>query len=198
VEVVPATRDRLPAVEALFRTGEPGGCWDAVIRTTAAEDRELVARWRADGTPVRIGRRGRFVALTARARPPGLLAVEGDDAVGWLSVGPRDDYPRIARSRATPPVDDLDVWVAACMFVHPRHRGRGVAVALLEAAAEAAVAAGVPAVEGYPRGEAEVLTPGSAFVGTVSLFRRAGFRVVRDPVPGLPRSYSPRWTVRRP
>lgn len=198
MEVVPASRDRLPAVEALFRTGEPGGCWDAVIRTTAAEDRESVARWRAEGTTVRIGRRRRFEALTERARPPGLLAVEGDDAIGWLSLGPRDDYPRIVASRATPPVDDLDVWVAACVFVHPRHRGRGVAVALLEAAVDMATAAGVPAVEGYPRSDDEALTPGSAFVGTVGLFRRAGFRVVRDPLPGLPGSYSPRWTVRRP
>lgn len=198
MEVVAATRDRLDAVERLFRKGEPGGCWDAVIRTTAAEDRELVARWRAEGTPVRIGRRDRFADLTRRARPPGLLAVEGDDAIGWLSLGPRDDYPRIARSPATPPVDDLDVWVAACLFVHPGRRGRGAAVALLEAAADVVTAAGAAAVEGYPRGDDEALTPGSAFVGTVGLFRRAGFRVVREPVTGLPRSYSPRWTVRRP
>jgi GNAT superfamily N-acetyltransferase len=197
VEVVPATRDRMAAVERLFRTGEPGGCWDAVIRTAPAEDRALVAGWRAEGTPVRIGRRGRFEALTDRPRPPGLLAVDGDDAVGWLSLGPRSDYPRIDRSRATPPVDDLDVWVAACLFVHPEHRRTGVATALLDGAVEAAAAAGVAAVEGYPRGDDDGLTPGSMFVGTVSLFRRAGFDVVREPVPGLPRSYSPRWTVRR-
>lgn len=196
MEVVPASRDRLATVERLFRTGEPGGCWDAVIRLTPAEDRALVAGWRAEGTPVRIGRRDRFAALTERSRPPGLLAMDGDHAVGWLSLGPRSDYPRIERSPATPPVDDLDVWVAACLFVHPKRRGEGVATALLDGAVRAAGDAGVAAVEGYPRGDGGG-TPGSMFVGTVRLFERAGFEVVRPPLDGVPRTYSPRWTVRR-
>ena len=36
----------------------------------------------------------------------------------------------------------------------------------------------------------------SAFFGTELLFRRAGFRVVRNPLPGLPRNWTPRVAMR--
>ena len=62
---------------------------------------------------------------------------------------------------------------------------------------EYAASQGAPAVEAYVRaGEARVHDD-FAYFGTEPLFRRAGFRVVRDPLPGLPRNWTPRVTVRR-
>jgi hypothetical protein len=58
--------------------------------------------------------------------------------------------------------------------------GGGVASALLEAGVQHARASGAPAVEGYPidvaAAPAARVPDSSAFVGTRSMFERAGFR----------------------
>jgi GNAT superfamily N-acetyltransferase len=67
---------------------------------------------------------------------PRLLACRDGHPVGWVSIGPRSDYPRIEQSRALPPLDELAVWAIPCLYVHPAQRGHGVAVALLRAAVQ--------------------------------------------------------------
>ena len=86
------------------------------------------------------GRREGAAAARAPARPgaidqpPGLVAFDGDRAVGWVSLGPRTDFERIVRSRVIPTVDDRPVWSIVCFAVSSTARGRGVARALLDAA----------------------------------------------------------------
>lgn len=103
--------------------------------------------------------------LTSRSRAPGLLAFENDEPVGWVAVAPRGELGRIARSRATPPVDDVDVWVIPCITVRKDARGRGIAVALIEAAVQYAAEQGAPAVEAYPRAGDERTGDDSAYFG---------------------------------
>ena len=67
---------------------------------------------------------------------PGLVAYDGDAAVGWVSVGPREDYERLAFSKSLAPVDDTPVWSIVCFVVGRRSRGQGVANALLDAAVD--------------------------------------------------------------
>lgn len=67
--------------------------------------------------------------LARRRRAPGLLAFEGDEPVGWIAVAPRTDLARIEASRATPRVDDEDVWIIPCVTVRKTARGRGIALA---------------------------------------------------------------------
>lgn len=83
-----------------------------------------------------------------------------------------------------------------CLYVHPKYRGRGVAVALLRGAVAYAAKHGAPAVEGYPRADEKRVHDDFAFYGTIAMFRRAGFRKVRGPLPDLPRGWTPRWTMR--
>jgi GNAT superfamily N-acetyltransferase len=194
--ILPVTGERMGQLTALFRTGEPGGCWDMEPRLTPTQDRACRRRWQAEGTARKVGRQGLFCALLERPHAPGLLACRGQQPVGWVSVGPRSDYQRIVQSRALPPLDDVPVWVIPCLYVHPAHRGQGVAVALLQAAVAYAAAHGAPAVEGYPREASAPVAPVAAFYGTVTLFHRAGFTVVRPPLAGLPRTWTPRYTMR--
>ena len=56
--------------------------------------------------------------------PPGVLAYDGDEVVGWAAIHPRADTT-FARNRKIPHVDDLDVWSLWCVRVRPGHRGRG-------------------------------------------------------------------------
>jgi GNAT superfamily N-acetyltransferase len=71
--------------------------------------------------------------------------------VGWIAIGPRSDLSAVDRSRATPAVDELAVWVIPCITVRRGHRGQGIAVAMIRAAVEYAAKLGAPAVEAYPR-----------------------------------------------
>ena len=130
--------------------------------------------------PLGKRRRAAMTRLAARRRAPGLLAYEGDEAVGWVAVAPRAEYQRIDSSRATPRVDDVSVWVIPCITVRKAARGRGIAVALIRAAVAYAKKHGAPAVEAYPRAGKARTADDNAFFGTEPLFRRAGFKVVRE------------------
>ncbi|MEE6280936.1 GNAT family N-acetyltransferase [Georgenia sunbinii] len=120
--------------------------------------------------------RGERVAqLVRQDPPPGVLAYDGDDVVGWAAAHPRRDT-NFARNRKIPHVDDLDVWSVWCIRVRPGHRGKGISHDLLAGAVAFARSHGAPAIEGYPvdnGGEKVDLT--MAYVGTRALFERAGF-----------------------
>src|SRR5207244_11333885 len=70
-------------------------------------------------------------ALVDRGVVPGLLSYESGRAIGWVSLGPREDYARLARSPVMKPVDDKPVWSIICFFVDSRARQPGDAEALL-------------------------------------------------------------------
>ncbi|ANJ26015.1 GNAT family N-acetyltransferase [Agromyces aureus] len=118
--------------------------------------------------------------LCAEDPPPGVLAYDGDEVVGWAAVHPRADTS-FARNRKIPHVDDLDVWSVWCIRVRPGHRGEGISHELLAGAVQFARERGAPAIEGYPvdnQGEKVDLT--MAYVGTRTLFQKAGFRKAAD------------------
>lgn len=142
-------------------------------------------------------RRVAMTRLARRRRAPGLLAYEDGEVVGWVAVAPRGELCRVDRSRATPRVDDVDVWVLPCVTVAKNARGRGVALALIDAAVDHAARHGAPAVEAYARAGRARVHDDLAFFGTEPLFRRAGFRVIRGPLAGLPKSWTPRVVMRR-
>ncbi|WP_309063518.1 GNAT family N-acetyltransferase [Streptomyces sp.] len=120
--------------------------------------------------------RGEYVAgLCRTGRPPGVLAYDGGEPVGWAAVAPRSDTS-FARSRRIPHVDDLPVWSLWCIRVRPGHRRRGVSHALIAGAVEFARAGGAPVIEAYPldNGDARV-DPTMAYAGIRKNFERAGF-----------------------
>lgn len=125
-------------------------------------------------------RAARVKELCAEDPPPGVLAYDGDEVVGWAAVHPRADTS-FATNRRIPHVDDLDVWSVWCIRVRPGHRGEGISHSLLAGAVAFAKSYGAPAIEGYPvdnRGEKVDLT--MAYVGTRRLFETAGFRKAAD------------------
>lgn len=144
-------------------------CWCLSYRVPSKENVALTGTARGD----------RVRALMADG-PPGVLAYDGDEVVGWAAVHPRADTS-FATNRRIPHVDDLDAWSVWCIRVRPGHRGKGISHALLEGAVAFARASGAPAIEGYPvdnKGAKVDLT--MAYVGTRQLFEKAGFRKAAD------------------
>jgi GNAT superfamily N-acetyltransferase len=187
VEVVTSERwDHLEAV--LGSAGGDGGCWDMFWRLTASE----YAASSKDRNRALL--RG---LVEADPKAPGLVAYCDGEPAGWISVGPRAGYRRLARSRHFAPLDDQDVFSVICLRVTPAHRGMGVALALIHAAVEHARECGATAVEAYPvRTNGRRLKPTEAYCGTLDLFTEAGFQVVRQHT-GAVSGGSPRMVVRR-
>jgi GNAT superfamily N-acetyltransferase len=113
-----------------------------------------------------------------------LLAFDGDMAVGWCQLTPREALPWLDRAWRLKRVDDTPVWSLTCFYIRKGYRKRGVTSALIAAAVDAAKHAGVAALEAYPLdGD---LTPSSSDTGYASTFARAGFKVVARHVPSRP------------
>jgi GNAT superfamily N-acetyltransferase len=181
----PLTPRLMDCMGEVLRGSWGAGCWCMYPRLA--------------GEAMRLGSKGRREAMTRlarRRRAPGLLAFEADQPVGWVAIAPRTELRRIELSRATPRVDDEDVWVIPCITVRPSARGRGIAVALIRAAVAYAARWGAPAVEAYPRAGSLRTADDNAFFGTEPLFRRAGFKVIRQPTGKAQRNRVRRVTMR--
>ena len=125
---------------------------------------------------------------------PGLLAFAGEEAVGWIAVEPRGQYPRLALSRFLKPVDDQPVWSITCFFTRRDFRNKGVTLALLKAAVEHVGKHGGKILEGYPvepkKDNASAglvrMPAASAYTGLASVFRKAGFKEIARRSPTRP------------
>jgi GNAT superfamily N-acetyltransferase len=183
--------------ETLFRKyhGVQAGCWCMFYHRTgpnrAASETERQDQNRRD-------HRG----LVARDQAHGVLVYLSDQPVGWCQYGRKPELPRIDAGRkyrtlkpaAAGPVD----WRITCFFVDRPLRHRGVARVALHAALAAIREKGGGRVEAYPATHTEAV---ASWFGSVSMFRREGFRVVapfgrsnvlmhRD-LPRSPRSATP-------
>ncbi len=154
----PLTAARVDDVKTVTRGTWGASCWDLFPRYSPAQQRELGITGGGPGTNEE--RRRAALAKLARRRKnsAGLVAYQGGEPIGFISLGPRYDFSRIEHSRATPPVDDVPAWVIPCITVRRGHRGQGVAIAMIRAAVAYAGKRGAPAVEAYPRPMASACT----------------------------------------
>lgn len=173
LSIEPLTSDRFADLAELFATGDPRWCWCMYFRkrgqtwanASATANRKTLQRLAA-------------AADDGEAVAPGLVAYRDGNAVGWVSLGPREDYERLAASKLLHPIDDRPVWSVVCFVVGRRHRRQGVAGALLDAAIGYAREHGARTLEAYPLHESRgKVSSDAAYVGTQGMFERAGFTV---------------------
>ncbi|MGZ8178853.1 N-acetyltransferase family protein [Williamsia sp. SKLECPSW1] len=117
-------------------------------------------------------------ALCERDHPPGVVAYRDGTPVGWCSVNPRSDTPRLVQSKLIRPHDDMPVWSIICVVVRAGHRKQGVAGQAIQGAVDYAAANGAPAVEAYPVDPPGRMDLTMAFVGTRKMFESVGFEIV--------------------
>jgi GNAT superfamily N-acetyltransferase len=163
----PLTAQRWKDLEDLFGPkGACAGCWCMWWRRTGPEHRKST-----NASNKRALRK-----VVESGPPPGILAYEGDLAVGWCAVRPREEYPRFKSSRTLKPLDDRPVWSVTCFFVRKGYRRKGLTVALLEAAKKHVRKSGGRLIEGYPtvptgKDSADAF----AWTGLLPAFEKAGF-----------------------
>lgn len=170
IEIRPA--DNFEDVRTMVGPTRPDAnvCWCLSYRIPSKLNRELQGP--ARGEEVR--------KLCRQDPPPGLLAYDDGEVVGWAGVAPRADTT-FATNRKIPHLDDLPVWSIWCVRVRPGHRKKGITHHLIDGAVDYARGRGAPALEAYPvdNGKEKVdLT--MAYVGTRSMFQKAGFHKAAD------------------
>lgn len=186
IEIVPAREFDAVATMVGPKRPDANVCWCLSYRIPNRENRELRGTTRAD----------RVRELVAEDPAPGVIARRDGEVVGWAAVHPRADTS-FATNRRIPHVDDLDVWSVWYIRVRPGFRRQGISHALLAGAVDFARDHGAPAIEGYPvdnQGAKVGLT--MAYVGTRSLFEKAGFTLASATTSVL--DGFPRVLMRRP
>jgi GNAT superfamily N-acetyltransferase len=172
--VRPLTPDLWPAFADLFDTKGPcNQCWCMYWRIGAAYRKAP-----------REDNQAAFRQIVMQGPPPGLIAFDGDMAVGWCQLTPRGDLPWLDRERRLKRLDDVPVWSISCFYVRIGYRKRGVTRALIAAAVKTAKKAGAAALEAYPLDADK--TPSASFTGYVTTFKRAGFKIAGRHVPPRP------------
>jgi GNAT superfamily N-acetyltransferase len=137
----PLTMEKWSDFESLFGPrGASGGCWCMYWRVPRREFTK------GQGEPFRQAMRGLVEAGTV----PGLLAYDGRDAVGWISIGKREEFILLKQSRVLAPVDDEPVWSIVCFYIAKAYREKGLMLPLINAAVEYAAEHRAKIVEAYP------------------------------------------------
>jgi len=173
--VHPLTPKRWPDLEALFNAkgcSVARGCWCMYYRRSGSRGPLRAGITRAQAN------RADLKALLASGEPPGLIGYRGKVPVGWVSLGPRDDYAKLRRSPVMKAVDDRPVWSIVCFVVPSRYRGQGVARALLDGAIAYAKKRGVTLLEAYPVDKRGRSGDDAMWFGAKSMYDAAGFEEV--------------------
>lgn len=170
----PLTADSWADLERLF--GLPGGsivrgCWCMYYRRTGRREGFTTAEWKEQNKQA-------LRDLADRDLAPGLVGYLGDDPIGWISLGPREDYLRLRRSSVMKPVDDTVVWSVVCSYVAKPYRSQGLQHHLLAAAIAFARDNGARVLEAYPVDKEERSHDDFMFFGSRGLYERAGFQEV--------------------
>jgi GNAT superfamily N-acetyltransferase len=158
--------EHVPAFQALHATS--GWCfcvawwvksWEGWGRRSAEENQDLRA------------------ALTATGSFDGYLALDDGKAVGWCQALPRDQLVKVRTQFGL--AHDAATWAIGCFYIHPDHRRRGIARALLAHVIDDLPGRGARRLEAFPKRIATTDVD-DLWNGPEALFRDAGFTVVKD------------------
>lgn len=185
LSVVPANEASWQDLELIFGTrGDPATCQCQWFKTTSADWRSIPVEEQRQRLREQTGCDDPAATSTS-----GLVAYQGEEPVGWVSVEPRTEFlTRLATSRVpwagrNEDKQDDGVWAVMCFVVRKGFRRRGIARALALASVGYARAHGARAIEGYPMTveKDQTVTWGQLYIGSVGIFESAGFKVVASP-----------------
>jgi GNAT superfamily N-acetyltransferase len=183
ISALPLTRDRMPDLDALF--GARGcslarNCYCMYYRSASGDFGHDY------GGTVSAKKRRALAKLAEADPPPGLIGYQDGQPVGWVALGPRADFARLANSPTMRAVDTAPVWSIVCFVVPSEHRKQGVAHELLAAAIAFARQHGARQLEAYPVDRDDAAARDAPWFGSLSMFAKAGFVEVARHKPARP------------
>lgn len=177
LRVRPIEPGDFPRLAELFGPrGACAGCWCMVWRLARAE-------WEAGRGAKNRARLRRLVQAADRRAAPGIVALDGERAVGWCSVAPRAEFVALATKRSLATDWDEHTWSVTCFFVAKDWRRRGLGRRMLAAAVRLARQHGATRVEGYPAAPPKAggdLPPVFAWTGLPAVFAACGFEPLAE------------------
>lgn len=181
--ILPLTPDLWPQFEDLFgKQGACYGCWCTYFRLPPAARRQSSRERNKDHIKARI----------EAGPPPGVLAFDAGQAVGWMQIGPRADVPEFNNAgRGSTPLDPDDagdprVWAISCFFIRNNARGQGLTYQLVDAGIDFARQSGARLLEACPMDQSKDSRSVGLFVGSTRVFEKAGFSRAAERKPGRP------------
>jgi GNAT superfamily N-acetyltransferase len=177
------TPDRFGDLEAIFNAkgcSVARGCWCMFYRVSGKSD------WTRPSERQRRSSKDALKELAAQDPPPGLIGYRGKTPVGWVSLGPREDYTKLAKSPVMKAVDQQPVWSIVCFVVPSEFRKQGIARELLSGAVHYAKKRGVKLLEAYPIDKDQPSPPDASWFGSKRMYDEAGFVEVARRRPGRP------------
>jgi len=182
LSIAPLTPERWPDLEAIFNAkgcSVARACWCMAYRRSGSREP-------TPGMTRAQANRSDLKALVDAGSPPGLIAYRGKVPVGWISIGPREEFAKLKRSPVMKAVDEKPVWSVVCFVVPAEYRGQGVARALLEGAIAYARKRGATLVEAYPVDKPARTKDDYMWFGAKSMYDKAGFKEVARRKPQRP------------
>ena len=170
--ILPLTPARWNDLEAIFNSkgcSVARSCWCMAYRRSGPQPEPPPGTTRAEAN------KSQLKTLVDAGRPPGLIGYRGKVPVGWVSIGPREEYAKLARSPVMKPIDNQPVWSVICFVVPRQFRGQGVAQALLTGAVDYAKKHGAKLIEAYPVDKPNRSNDDSMWFGAKSMYDKAGF-----------------------
>jgi len=166
----PLTLKNWGLFEQLFGPrGACGNCWCMYYRRSKADFQEGKFE---DGNKIAMKE------LVSLGKPAGIMAIYSGQAIGWCAFAPREDFPKLAKSRVHKRIDDQPVWSIPCMFIHKDFRKNGISVPFLIGVIGFARENGIKIIEAYPTIPTTETIPDSfAWIGLYKSFERAGFEI---------------------
>jgi ribosomal protein S18 acetylase RimI-like enzyme len=177
------TPDRWSDLEAIFNArgcSIARGCWCMAYRLSGSREPLPPGVTRAQAN------RAALKALVDAGNSPGLIGYRGKIPVGWVSIGPREEYAKLRRSPVMKAVDEQPVWSVICFVVPPEHRGQGVAQALLRGAVAYAEKHGATLIEAYPVDKPTRSNDDYMWFGAKSMYDKVGFKEIARRKPHRP------------
>jgi ribosomal protein S18 acetylase RimI-like enzyme len=181
--VAPLTPDRWADLETVFNAkgcSVARGCWCMAYRLSGSRESLPPGMTRSQAN------RAALKALVDAGSPPGLIGYRGKVPVGWVAIGPREEYAKLKRSPVMRAVDERSVWSVICFVVPAEYRGHGVAHALLRGAVAYARRQGATLVEAYPVDKPARSNDETMWFGAKSMYDKAGFKEMARRKPHRP------------
>ena len=171
-----------PDLARLFEKPEIGDAWwcwctfHHLSSFSTAENQQ--PRTRAERA---VRNRRQKEKLVENGRAHGVIVYANREPVGWCQYGPREELPRVDHSRNYRNLASADEkrrrWRITCFVVDKNYRKSGVASTALKAALESIRNKGGGLVEAIPVSKTDQ-GPGYMYTGTVSMFEKAGFKII--------------------